>query len=282
MPPLRLISARIEWGCQAPASIDSTVFIMFERMFDGVQKKLRSGSKTSSDVEPDYSSNASTPEPLLNTPIAVNWDDDRAAIQTMVSESIQRNLTQEYLLKNQFDHSEPAPVADASDDVSDEHDMKERIMNLLEKLKEGMQWTVVEYKGSEWYMRIDVAEDQPVLENAMLGWLEHVAADCTTPAHVLDELVQSEDPEVRIALADNPNTPIDMLLLLTHDESADVRYSLAENHNVPLEVLRELLEDDNPYVADRARRTISRICQSAAITADFSCNTQPALKAVAR
>jgi hypothetical protein len=46
---------------------------------------------------------------------------------------------------------------------------------------------------------------------------------------------------------------------LAVDLDADLRYALAENHNINEGVLELLANDTNPYVADRARRTLTRL-----------------------
>jgi len=89
-----------------------------------------------------------------------------------------------------------------------------------------------------------------------------VAENTNTPAEVLVELATHAHPDVRIALTENPNTPTRILVILAADESADVRYSLAENPNAPLAVLALLCDDENPYVADRATKTLARIQQA--------------------
>jgi hypothetical protein len=62
-----------------------------------------------------------------------------------------------------------------------------------------------------------------------------------------------------MAVADHLNTPVAVLILLAEDDNADVRYALAENHNISRDVLNKLLNDSNPYVANRAERTLSRL-----------------------
>lgn len=86
-----------------------------------------------------------------------------------------------------------------------------------------------------------------------------VAENANTPIDVLEDLARHPSAEVRIALTENDNVPARILLLLAEDEQVDVRYSLAENTNTPLTVLSRLCDDDNPYVAERAKTTISRL-----------------------
>jgi len=75
----------------------------------------------------------------------------------------------------------------------------------------------------------------------------------------LDRLPYADFVDVRIAVADHPDTSQDVLRTLAHDVNADVRFAIAENHNLDIKMLETLAEDENPYVAHRARRTIQRI-----------------------
>ena len=63
-------------------------------------------------------------------------------------------------------------------------------------------------------------------------------------------------------------------MLLANDEDADVRYALAENHNISRAVLNKLEGDSNPYVADRATKTLQRISANDLETISWrSCRT---------
>jgi len=75
----------------------------------------------------------------------------------------------------------------------------------------------------------------------------------------LDRLPYAQFVDVRIAVADHPDTSIGVLAELAEDESPDVRFAIAENHNVGREILFKLTEDENPYVAHRARITLQRL-----------------------
>lgn len=79
------------------------------------------------------------------------------------------------------------------------------------------------------------------------------------PPKVIEELSRHEDPDVRIAIAENPDTPCAIVWFLAQDENPDVRYALAENHNMPALILDILSQDANPYVAWRATKTINRV-----------------------
>ncbi len=91
------------------------------------------------------------------------------------------------------------------------------------------------------------------------SYLRRCVDCCELPARILEELAYSDDPEVRIAVADNRATPLDILWVLANDESPDVRYALAENHNIDHALLMLLTLDDNPYIARRAQRTLRRL-----------------------
>ncbi len=84
-----------------------------------------------------------------------------------------------------------------------------------------------------------------------------------TPGDVLLELAHHPDADVRAQVADNANTPLEAIMMLVKDESIDVRMSLAECYHLGVAVLELLLEDENPYVCDRAEKTLQRLNDSA-------------------
>lgn len=90
-------------------------------------------------------------------------------------------------------------------------------------------------------------------------WMRKISRNIVTPAVILRLLALSSDPELRMAVADHLNTPLAVLILLAEDVNVDVRYALAENHNISRDVLNKLLNDSNPYVANRAERTLARL-----------------------
>jgi hypothetical protein len=231
-------------------------------------------------------------------PIAVNWDpnqdDENAAIKSFMESSAIVRLSEQWLSKSAvqitsagMDSRVPqdANTAEAglktndtggaNSRACDEEPTRERVLDLFDKLNDGLQWTVVEHKNSEWYMSTADRGNDPILEKTMDGWLQHVAEDANTPRHLLDDLALSEDYNVRMAVADNPNTPVDLLMVLVRDEHLDVRYALAENHNIDTAVHKLLMEDDNPYVADRARRTLNRLSCAPVINCQFGSQIQP-------
>jgi len=88
--------------------------------------------------------------------------------------------------------------------------------------------------------------------------LEHIAANPNTPPSMLRQLAGHQMEDVRVAVAENPSTPREILLILARDNQADVRYCMAENANLPTQILEVLAEDENPYVSNRAMRSIQR------------------------
>jgi hypothetical protein len=94
------------------------------------------------------------------------------------------------------------------------------------------------------------------------GLLKRIAGNPNCPAELIAEIARHPLPEVRLAVCDNPFVPESVMVLLIEDTSADVRYALAENHNLSSEILERLSNDENPYVANRATRTLQRLNKS--------------------
>jgi len=90
----------------------------------------------------------------------------------------------------------------------------------------------------------------------------YIASHAATSVSVLHRLSKHKDVKVRIAVADNENTSTDTSMQLAHDDNADLRYALADNHHINRGTLDFLAMDENPFVADRARRTILRLKQA--------------------
>jgi len=88
--------------------------------------------------------------------------------------------------------------------------------------------------------------------------------------HTLVKLSMHQDPDIRAAVSENPNTPADVLRYLIKDESPDVRYTMAENHNLALALLESLCEDENPYVSSRAQKTILRLQTNKCVEGQFA------------
>lgn len=86
-----------------------------------------------------------------------------------------------------------------------------------------------------------------------------VAENQSTPRHLLDDLSKDTSTDVRIGLTYNPTTPTAILWELANDDDLDVRYSLAENANTLPIILIWLSGDENPYVAQRAYKTVEAL-----------------------
>ena len=86
-----------------------------------------------------------------------------------------------------------------------------------------------------------------------------VAENERTPAETLSLLARDNSAEVRMAVAANKSTEQSIIKRLTFDRSDDVRYLLASISYIPKHQLRHLAEDSNPHVAQRAKKTLSRL-----------------------
>jgi len=95
--------------------------------------------------------------------------------------------------------------------------------------------------------------------NESLKIRARVAENPATPELLLQDLSRDRNEEVRIAVGRNPATPLRVILQLAFDQHDDVRYSLAENASTHLIILLCLANDENPYVSDRALKTMQRI-----------------------
>jgi hypothetical protein len=114
------------------------------------------------------------------------------------------------------------------------------------------------------------ADDSPVADK-LDSWTCYSSGESTTervmeaaenpltPPDTLALLAESCDVKVRMAVADNRSAFTETTMLLAQDEDADLRYQLAENHGIDESVLEVLADDSNPFVAHRARKTISRV-----------------------
>lgn len=90
----------------------------------------------------------------------------------------------------------------------------------------------------------------------------YIAGQASTSAAVLHNLSKHNDVKVRTSVADNENTSANTSMQLAGDANADLRYALAENHHISRGTLDFLALDTNPFVADRARKTILRLKQA--------------------
>ena len=103
--------------------------------------------------------------------------------------------------------------------------------------------------------------------------LERIATNCRTGAGTLRYLSSSKFSSVRLSVAENTNAALPILALLASDPCDDVRYSLAENPHVPVDLLHHLTADNNPFVSQRASRTLARIRGGQVIEREFSHNS---------
>jgi hypothetical protein len=118
-----------------------------------------------------------------------------------------------------------------------------------------------------WMLAINPNTPSPVLEQLANdnspSTLERIAENPRTGCATLARLAHHSNPGVRAAAAENANLSPRTAWRLAHDTSADVRMRLAENYFISLEVLRKLGNDNNPYVQNRARKTIDRVLAQA-------------------
>lgn len=92
-----------------------------------------------------------------------------------------------------------------------------------------------------------------------------LAENPASPPDVLAKLSDDPDPDVRAFVAGNPSTPKHIVQRLSEDEHGDIRYSMASNPCLPLEILYKLGQDQNPFVSDRAQKTIAGIALELAL-----------------
>lgn len=74
---------------------------------------------------------------------------------------------------------------------------------------------------------------------------------------VLAHLADDSEAAVRAAVARNKHTPLFVLRKLTSDKSAVVRFGIAANPEMPDAILLSLFMDPDPYVAERASKTLA-------------------------
>lgn len=90
----------------------------------------------------------------------------------------------------------------------------------------------------------------------------HVAENKMTPLSLLAKLARDSDPEVKVSALLSIGYPNVSLLQACLSDDVDARYMLAEEPQVPVEVLRILSQDSNPFVATRAKDTLSMRARS--------------------
>lgn len=104
----------------------------------------------------------------------------------------------------------------------------------------------------------DVTADFPTTNNpfertsdnntTLLG----VASSNGTSAKTLNWLASNPDPEIRKAVAHNPNVPLELLRKLSEDWDGTVRLAALDNAAVTNDIITSLLNDANPLVSLRA------------------------------
>jgi len=118
---------------------------------------------------------------------------------------------------------------------------------------------------------METCESGSYYESDTIMWrLDQISQDSQTQhkqneTEILNRLVAGHyDTQIRMDIGDHVNTPLAVVLKLTEDENTDVRFGLAENHNLHASALNLLAEDSNPFVAQRAQKTLARLAGSAA------------------
>ncbi|MBZ0186887.1 MAG: hypothetical protein K8F91_11630 [Candidatus Obscuribacterales bacterium] len=88
---------------------------------------------------------------------------------------------------------------------------------------------------------------------------QRVAENSSCPNDVLSSLSNDSNSEVKIAVAGNPKTNKLILYILSWCDDSDVRFWIASNTGSPREIISMLTKDENPFVADRAKRTFRKM-----------------------
>ena len=86
-----------------------------------------------------------------------------------------------------------------------------------------------------------------------------VAENPNTPAYVLEKLSKDEYYNVRYAVVENLSTPEYILEVLSKDENDWVREAVARNSKTPIPVLEFLSKDENKYICETAHNTFKKI-----------------------
>lgn len=101
------------------------------------------------------------------------------------------------------------------------------------------------------------------LSNAICPKLRaRVAENSATPSSLLEKLSSDLSTEVRIGVGNNASTSTIIRWRLAFDEALDVRFSQAENAHTGTLILMWLAGDENPYIANRAIRTLRSIAKN--------------------
>ena len=89
--------------------------------------------------------------------------------------------------------------------------------------------------------------------------LERIACNPNTPKSVLMKLINHKSTDVRIACANNNKAADCVSEELAEDESLNVKFAVASNPHSSGKALNKLEDDENPYVARRASKTLTRL-----------------------
>jgi hypothetical protein len=140
-------------------------------------------------------------------------------------------------------HNHPQPVVD-TEHVSETSRPKGRLSDMFWKM---MAASSASTPGP--ILACLAVDDSPTIR-------KRVAENARSPADVLDLLASDSAPAVRVAVARNSATPPYLLRKLSIDESADVRLAIAANPDMPDAILLSLFLDPDPFVAERASKTL--------------------------
>lgn len=104
--------------------------------------------------------------------------------------------------------------------------------------------------------------------------IERIAENPKAGPGIVRTLASHPLPRIRSAVCDHKSLKAEIIWRLAMDSEADVRYAVAENANVPHSVLKMLSEDENPYVANRAARTLAKLASVSNTTVNMNLRFQ--------
>ncbi len=112
-----------------------------------------------------------------------------------------------------------------------------------------LKTTSFDYMSSEDYISIATPEELILFaESDDPGIRMTVAESENTPENILRILAKDESDYIRASVARNKNTPQDVLRALVKDKGYYVRSYVARNEYAPEDILRALSKDDNEFV----------------------------------
>ena len=97
-------------------------------------------------------------------------------------------------------------------------------------------------------MTIKEFEIQYALGTLSLNMKIKLANNPNTPKEILKILATDKDGWIRYYIAGNPNTSKEILTKLSTDKGAEIRYYVARNPNTPKKILAKLSMDHDRYV----------------------------------